>query len=153
MCTHCGAIVDTGDRVCPGCGMDRPSADDSQYGYVPGLEEEDAKPAESRAWYRLVVPAVALALVCLFVAVTIPFGIYIAPVLVCAAGAGYYMASVYPKTQRGVLKRLEKEFLAVLHGDREQMERLVGYEMMRRPGLDRIATLRSAMDRLLRDRR
>lgn len=47
----------------------------------------------------------------------------------------------------------EKKLLVACRGDEEQLERLVAYEISRRPGISRREAVRSAFERLRNDRR
>jgi hypothetical protein len=155
LCPHCGISVNSALPVCPGCGMEysgglrETRSEDEETGTQA---DTDSRPGASKAWYKYIVPAVALALVCVFIATMVPFGIFAVPLLFIASGAGFFATQIYPRTKRAVEKRLERELLRLVHGDREQMERLIGYELMRRPALTRIELLESAMDRLLHER-
>jgi hypothetical protein len=156
ICPHCGYSVKTTEPACPGCGLEYDTVSGLSVSYRNDDEDNgriDYKPVESRPWNRYIAPAVAIFVVCVFVSITIPFGIFFIPLFLLATAFFFYATRVYPKTKRGTEKRLEREFLRLLHGDRDQMERLVGYEMMRRPGLTRSELVASAMERLLRDRR
>ena len=158
ICPNCGAEVPLGALACPECGSDEKTGWSEEANYQDlGLFvwDEDQAPsvsAPSSPLSRYVMVGLSLLTVAAFLAYTIPWGIYLAPI-VLAGGLGYYAMRVRSGARDGVQEQLYRQLLAKARGDRALVERLVEYERQRNPGAARSVLLRNAIDRWERDLR
>lgn len=158
VCPNCGAEVPWGALACPECGSDEETGWSEEATYQDlGLfvwDEDKAPTASAPSLHlsRYLMVGLSLLTITAFLAYTIPWGVYLAPI-VLVGGLGYYAIRVRPSAHDGVQEQLYHRLLAKARGDRELVERLLEYERQRDPSAAKSALLRNAIDRWERDLR
>ena len=156
ICPHCGEAVPVSAPACPGCGSDNETGWNEDFVYAEPLYDEERQetiPRKSRSWVKYVITGLTMLLVSALLVALLSWGIFLVPFVLVIMAVVFYFTQVYPNTTRAVEKRLEKQLLYMVNGDREKVNRLVLYEQMRRPVLKRHQLLENAIYRLQRDRR
>ena len=157
ICPHCGAEVDLDATVCTECGSDDETgwSKDTVYDglYLADNEEDGVgrRVEGSRPWVKYaVVTALAITLTA-FIAVTIPSGIYLIPLLLGAALAAYFYFKILPNTQSHQEKKLYETLLTRAGGDGAMVERWISYERRRTPDAPEVELMEAALYRWQRD--
>jgi hypothetical protein len=155
-CPHCGESVPSYATSCPGCGSDMETGWSSEYAdedFSGSGSDEGTQRKEKRKWTTYLMPFGAGALACLFLAAYIPwiYALGLAGVLI--AVCAFLVFRKGSASPRSAERRLRKELLSLVGGDKEQAKRLVTYERMRSPDADILDILDNTIWRLRRDRR
>lgn len=157
ICPHCGTKVDINASVCPECGSDDETgwSEDTAYDGLYLYDEQDDKYARSEKrsprWVKYAV-IVALALTLLaFVTVTVPWGVYLIPLILLAAVVVYYFMEVAPNLRSNQEKKIYETLLIRAGGDAALVERWISYERRRSPDADEGDLMEAALYRWQRD--
>lgn len=141
--------------VCPECGSDdetgwsEDTAYDGLYLYDDDVNTERAR--GSSRWVKIAVLAVLALILSAFVATTIPWGIYLIPLILLAAGAAYYFMEIAPNLVSNQEKKLYETLLIRAGGDEAMVERWISYERRRTPDADELDLMEAALYRWQRD--
>lgn len=155
ICPHCGTNVDIDATVCSECGSDDETgwsgdtAYDGLYLYDDDVNTERAR--GSSRWVKITVLAILALILSAFVATTIPWGIYLIPLILLAAGAAYYLVEVAPNLRRNQEKKIYETLLIRAGGDEAMVERWISYERQRTPDADEQDLMEAALYRWQRD--
>ena len=149
-CPHCGSEVPDGAANCKECGSDADTGWARHADHYGLLSEESIEPPRSTG--RVAKGAVALVVVAAFAAFFVAGGTALLVAFgVCAiAFVAVQLWRRNPIARRSAALR---ELLALTRGDPGLAERLIAFELERRPGLTREQAIRSASARLEQDRR
>jgi hypothetical protein len=157
VCPHCGTQVDIDASVCPECGSDDETgwSEDTAYDGLYPYDDQDDKYARSEKrstrWVKYAV-VVALALTLLaFVTVTVPWGIYLIPLILLAAVVAYYFMEVAPNLRSSQEKKIYETLLTRAGGDGAMVERWISYERRRTPDAGELEQMEAALYRWQRD--
>ena len=155
-CPHCGASVPPDATACPECGSDDQTGWSDKAAYDDLLLYDDEPQADSpqpAAWPRYMIAIVAIIVISAFLVYTLPWGIYLIPVVLVAAGIIYYVTHVVPNQRHSQEKQLYHRLLQKARGDRELVARLIEHERRRNPGADRLKWLQDVLYYWERDSR
>ncbi len=150
ICPHCEAKVPRGASACPECGSDENTGWSEEGDYAHLLPEDDEQTTNAPAsvpWAKNLMPVIAAVVLLSFLFYTLPWGIYLIPLVLLSGGIYYYITKVLPKMPDGKEKRLYRDLLRRAKGDKYLVERLIEYERKRSPGSDRLKLLQSALRR------
>lgn len=158
-CPNCGALVPQNALACPECGSDAETgwSEAARYQELGFYLPDDDEPTEPPSTplhlpqhWLVVLTALTIAA---FVALVMPIGVYLAPLIFVAIAVVYYLNQTQPGTHSGAEKRLYQQLLTRAKGDQRLVERLIEYERQRAPQAARHALLQSALERWQRDYR
>ena len=145
--------------VCPECGSDDETgwSEDTAYDGLY-LHEDDADFAPNQnsktpPWLKWLIPLVIIITLSAFLAASVPWGIYLVPVIILAAGIAYYFMEISPKLQANQEEKLYEALLTRAQGDYSMVERWISYERRRDPDADEVQLMQSALYRWQRDNR
>ena len=147
-CPHCGASVPPDATACPECGSDSQTGWSEQADYDDLLLYDDEPQAGSHqppAWSKYVTAIVALTAVSALLVYTLPWGIYLIPVVLVAAGVVYYTTQVVPNQRHRQEKQLYRRLLQKARGDKELVARLIEHERRRNPNADRLKWMQDVL--------
>lgn len=150
ICPNCDAQVPDGARACKECGSDERTGwaeNASHYGMVsPEPAEPPRQPARASRFVKATVALVA------FVLLYVMGGLLLL-VAGVAVAAGALAWSLVRKSPRMQERDLERELARRARGDAGLPQRLIDYELKKRPGLTRKQAIEIALTRLQNDRR
>ncbi|MCP4542162.1 MAG: hypothetical protein GY832_33990 [Chloroflexi bacterium] len=154
ICPHCEAEVPADAPACPQCGSDEETgwSEGADYAHL-FLYDDEPEPKALAAWVKplgTVLTALALSV---FLASSLPWGVYLIPLVFLVVGTVYYATRIFPRTRYAMQRRLYQSLVQKARGDEKLVERLIEYEQQRSPGLDKIQLLRDAVDRWEHDLR
>lgn len=159
ICPICGTEVDMDAVVCPECGSDdetgwsEDTAYDGLYLYEDDADFAPKESSKSPSWLKWLIPLVIVITLSAFLAASVPWGIYLIPVIILAAGIAYYFMEISPKLQANQEDRLYQALLTRAQGDHAMVERWISYERRRDPDADEVQLMQSALYRWQRDNR
>ena len=112
--------------VCPECGSDDETgwSEDTAYDGLY-LYEDDFAPkqtSKSPSWLKWLIPLVIIITLSAFLAASVPWGIYLIPVIILAAGTAYYFMEISPKLQANQEEKLFEALLTRAQGDYAMVE-------------------------------
>lgn len=145
--------------VCPECGSDdetgwsEDTAYDGLYLYDDDIDSMSSQRSESRPWLKYVIAAIIIVTLSAFLAVSVPWGIYLVPVILLASGIAYYLIEIAPKRQSNPEKMMFQTLLLRAQGDSAMVERWISYERRRDPEADELVLMQAALYRWERDNR
>ena len=158
VCPVCGTDVDVNAVVCPECGSDDETgwSEDTAYDglYLYDDDEYESLPrrsAKSRPWIRYLISLIIILTLSAFLATTVPWGIYLIPVILLAAGVTYYFVEIAPNKRSNQEKKLYQTLLTRARGDHAMVERWISYERTRDPDADEYQLMEAALYRWERD--
>jgi uncharacterized membrane protein YvbJ len=155
-CPHCGASVPPDATACPECGSDSQTGWSEQADYDDLLLYDDEPQADSpqpAAWHKYLTAIIVLTAVSALLVYTLPWGIYLIPLVLVAAGIIYYATQVVPNQRRSQEKQLTQRLLQKARGDKELVARLIEHERRRNPDADRLKWLQDVLYYWERDSR
>lgn len=158
ICPICGTEVEIDALVCPECGSDDETgwSDRTAYDGLYFYEDEDlnsGRESKPRPWLKYLIPGLIIVTLSAFLSAVVPWGIYLLPVILLAAGIAFYLMEVAPKRQFNQIERLYQALLTRAQGDYAMVERWISYERRREPDADEIQLMQSALYRWQRDNR
>jgi hypothetical protein len=159
ICPHCGADVPVGAAACPECGSDHETgwSDEAEYNRLfqsPTYDDEPERGSErSRAWTKPATAVLAAAILSIFLATALPWGLYVIPVVFVAIGSVYYWTEHRPDVSATIEDRLYEDLLQKARWDVALVERWIEYERKRSPRADRGQLMEDAIYRWERDNR
>lgn len=159
ICPICGTEVNLDAVVCPECGSDdetgwsEDTAYDGLYLYDDDGDFAPKESSKSPSWLKWLIPLVIIVTLSAFLATSVPWGIYLIPVIILAAGIAYYFMEISPKLQANQEDRLYQALLTRAQGDHAMVERWISYERRRDPDADEVQLMQSALYRWQRDNR
>ncbi|MDX1416260.1 MAG: zinc ribbon domain-containing protein [Candidatus Promineifilaceae bacterium] len=158
-CPHCSSPVDFDALSCPECGSDNETGwsetavydeldiyDDEGLSDNPGVSR-----AASKRRFRLGVIAILTFILSAFIASTIPWGIYLIPLIIVAAIIAYYLVEIAPNLRSQQEKKIYESLLLRARGDEAMVERWISYERQRTPDADNLDLMEAALYRWQRD--
>ena len=160
VCPVCGTDVDVNAVVCPECGSDDETgwSEDTAYDglYLCEDDEDGVVPkrsAQSRPWIKYLISLIIVITLSAFLATAVPWGIYLVPVILLAAGLAYYFVEIAPNKQSNQEKKLYQTLLTRARGDHAMVERWISYERRRDQEADEYRLMEAALYRWERDNR
>jgi len=160
ICPVCGTEVDVDAIVCPECGSDdetgwsKETVYDGLYLYDDDDDDLSARRSEkSRPWIKYLISLIIIITLSAFLATAVPWGIYLIPVILLAAGLAYYFIEIAPGLQSNQEKKLYEALLTRAGGDHALVERWIAYERVRDADADEVQLMESALYRWQRDNR
>lgn len=155
-CPHCGASVPPDATACPECGSDDQTGWSEQANYDDLLlynDEPQSETSKPAAWSKYLITIIAIIAISAFLAYTLPWGIYLIPVVLVAAGVIYYVTQVVPNQRHSQEKQLYRRLMQKARGDRELVARLIEHERRRNPDADRLKWMQDVLYYWERDSR
>ena len=161
ICPVCGTEVEIDAVVCPECGSDDETGWSEETAY-DGLYLYDDEPyaapdrrqrGSSRSWLKYLIPLIIIITLAAFLATSVPWGIYLIPIILLAAGIAYYFMEISPKLQANQEDKLYQALLSRAGGDYGMVERWIAYERQRAPQADEMQLMEAALYRWQRDNR
>jgi hypothetical protein len=158
-CPHCGNTVDIEATVCPECGSDDQTgwSEDTVYDDLFLYDADEDKVTHTaegaKRWVKYGVIAILALTLSAFVAVTIPGGIYLVPVIFLATVAAYFLMEILPNMRSRQEKKIYEALLIRARGDEGMVERWISYERRRTPEADEADLMEAALYRWQRDNR
>lgn len=155
-CPHCGTQVPADAAACPECGSDNETGWSRATVFDDWiLPDDEPLPQERKpaTWPQYALVAVALVTIAALLAYVLPWGIYLAPVLIAGAGLAYYVMRSRPLQRRREEQAAYQRLLQKARGDQELVERLIEYERRRSPGADRLKWMQDVLYYWERDSR
>jgi hypothetical protein len=160
ICPVCGTEVDVNAVVCPECGSDDETgwSEDTAYDglYLYDDDEDDLssrRSSKSRPWIKYLISAIILITLAAFLATAVPWGLYLIPVILLAAGLVYYFMEIAPNLQSSQEKKMFQALLLRAQGDDALVERWIAYERRRTPDANELQLMEVALYRWQRDNR
>jgi hypothetical protein len=156
-CPHCGTAIPADSPACPECGSDRETgwAEDALSADWSPPEDEQPERPRKRLFQNILkygFMAIAVVMLAAFIAIGVPYGIYISGAVIVALAIAFVAFRERPPSDKGVEKALEQELFTLSGRDPSRVERLVMLEKDRTPDASRTELLQNAIDRLIRDR-
>lgn len=157
VCPHCGTDVDVDAPACPECGSDDNTgwSEDTKYDglFLPETGGKYSTNDKRKGWVRYVVITFLALILSSFIAVTVPWGIYLVPFIILAAVASYVLMEVLPNIRGRKESEIYERLLIRARGDTGMVERWISYERRRTPDADEIDLMEAALYRWERDNR
>ena len=158
VCPHCGAQVDIDATACPECGSDDETgwSEASAYDGIDLINDDPidgswAASYGSKRRFRVAVIVILTLILSAFVAVTVPWGIYLIPLIIGAAIAAYYLVEIAPNLRNHQEKKIYESLLLRASGDEALVERWISFERQRTPDADEVDLMEAALYRWQRD--
>ena len=157
ICPVCGTEVDMNAVVCPECGSDDETgwSEDTVYDGLYLYDDEDdfrsSRGSKSQPWIKYVIPAIIFITLAAFLATSVPWGIYLIPLILLGAGLAYYFMEIAPNLQSNQEKKMYQALLLRARGDEALVERLIAFERRRDQDADELQLMEAAFYRWQRD--